>query len=184
MGDLKLLATEFLARFSQQNGKKITGFDDAAMDWILSFSWPGNVRELKNAVERAVIMSRGTTIGLDDIVPRHLRITGEVPAVTLSVGSTLADARRQLLLRTFSTTGGDAERTAKMLGIGVGDLRSELAALVSGTGMGGGGGVGTKEGGEIPESGSAAARNVKATAPAKERAAAKAKRGSGGTGRR
>jgi hypothetical protein len=71
-----------------------------------------------------------------------------------------------------------------MLGIGVGDLRSELAALVSGNGMGGGGGVGTKEGGEIPESGSAAARNVKATAPAKERAAAKAKRGSGGTGRR
>src|SRR5581483_2348379 len=57
VGDLKLLATEFLARFSQQNGKHITGFDSAAMDWIMSYHWPGNVRELKNAVERAVIMS-------------------------------------------------------------------------------------------------------------------------------
>ncbi len=45
-GDIKLLAEEFLARFAQQNGKKITGFDDAAWDWILSYHWPGNVREL------------------------------------------------------------------------------------------------------------------------------------------
>src|SRR5215218_3005385 len=56
--DIQLLANEFLARFAQQNGKTITGFDDAAWDWIMSYHWPGNVRELKNAVERAVIMSR------------------------------------------------------------------------------------------------------------------------------
>src|SRR5690349_19712950 len=61
--DIQLLANEFLARFAQQNGKTITGFDDAAWAWIMGYHWPGNVRELKNAVERAVIMSRGTTIG-------------------------------------------------------------------------------------------------------------------------
>ena len=131
MGDLRLLATEFLARFSQQNGKKVTGFDDAAMDWILSYQWPGNVRELKNAVERAVIMSRGTTIGLNDVVPRHLRNSTEAPAaVSLPVGSTLADARRQLTLKTLSMTGGDVERTAHMLGATPGEVRAELAALV------------------------------------------------------
>jgi DNA-binding NtrC family response regulator len=131
MGDLRLLATEFLARFSQQNGKKLTGFDDAAMDWILSYHWPGNVRELKNAVERAVIMSRGASIGLTDVVPRHLRNSTDAPAaVSLPVGSTLADARRQLTLKTFSLTGGDVERTAHMLGTTPGEVRAELAALV------------------------------------------------------
>jgi len=131
MGDLRLLATEFLARFSQQNGKKVTEFDDAAMDWILSYNWPGNVRELKNAVERAVILSRATTIGLNDVIPRHLRNSTEAPAaVSLPVGSTLADARRQLTLKTFSMTGGDVERTAHMLGTTPGEVRAELAALV------------------------------------------------------
>ncbi|HTJ20922.1 MAG TPA: sigma-54 dependent transcriptional regulator [Gemmatimonadaceae bacterium] len=131
MGDLRLLATEFLARFSQQNKKKVREFDDAAMDWILSYNWPGNVRELKNAVERAVILSRADTIGLNDVVPRHLRNSTEAPAtVSLPVGSTLADARRQLTLKTFSMTGGDVERTAHMLGATPGEVRAELAALV------------------------------------------------------
>src|SRR4051812_32436022 len=79
-GDVSLLATEFLHRFSSQNAKKIGGFEDKAMDWILSYNWPGNVRELKNAVERAVIMSRGDKITLNDVMPRHLRTAGEGPA--------------------------------------------------------------------------------------------------------
>ena len=73
LGDVKLLANEFLSRYAQQNGKKVTGFDNDAWSWILNYRWPGNVRELKNAVERAVIMSTGPTIGVADIAPRHLR---------------------------------------------------------------------------------------------------------------
>jgi len=136
MGDIKLLASEFLARFSHQNGKRLAGFDDAAMSWILSYHWPGNVRELKNAVERAVILSRGTSIGLEDIVPRHVRSAGEMPnTVTLPVGSSLADAKRQLVLRTFASTGGDGERTAKMLGLSADEVRNELASLLPGNGV-------------------------------------------------
>ena len=135
VGDIKLLANEFLLRFARQNNKKVTGFDDAAWEWILSYNWPGNVRELKNAVERAVIMSRSGTIGAADIVPRHLRITGEVPAVvSVPVGSSLADARRQLVLRTFASTGGDVERSAKLLGLSPAELRGELTRLLSGNG--------------------------------------------------
>src|SRR3954452_2954049 len=118
MGDIRILAEEFLARFSAQNGKKLQGFDDEAMEWILSFSWPGNVRELKNAVERAVIMTRGPRIGTADVVPRHLRQSGEIPTVvSVNVGSTAADARRQLALRTFASMGGDLDRAAKTLGV-------------------------------------------------------------------
>src|SRR5213082_1448225 len=94
VGDIKLLANEFLARFAQQNGRAVSGFAAAAWDWILSYTWPGNVRELKNAVERAVIMSRGDKIKAADIMPRHLHRTGEfAAAITVPAGATLADAR-------------------------------------------------------------------------------------------
>src|SRR5215217_8703048 len=83
-GDIQLLATEFLQRYAGQNNKKISGFEDKAIDWVLSYNWPGNVRELKNAVERAVIMARGDKITLNDVMPRHLRTPGEGAAsVTL-----------------------------------------------------------------------------------------------------
>ena len=139
VGDIKLLANEFLVRYSRQNNKKVSGFDEAAWEWILSYNWPGNVRELKNAVERAVIMVRGTTIGAADIVPRHLRASGEVPAVVnVPVGSSLADAKRQLILRTFASTGGDLERSAKLLGTSTGELRGELSRLLGSNGADGG----------------------------------------------
>ena len=132
--DIQLLANEFLGRFAHQNGKVITGFEDAAWEWIMSYHWPGNVRELKNAVERAVIMSRGTTIGQADIIPRHLRNGGGMPAaLTIAVGATAAEARQQLVLRTFASTAGDAARTGKVLGISEREVRVELMALVSGS---------------------------------------------------
>src|SRR5580765_3883037 len=95
--DIQLLATEFLARYASQNGKQIGDFETAAWDWILSYHWPGNVRELKNAVERSVIMARGDKITVNDIMPRHLRNAGEVASsVTIPVGASMSDARRQL----------------------------------------------------------------------------------------
>ena len=130
-GDIRLLAEEFLHRFAKQNGKQLQGFDEGAMEWILGYHWPGNVRELKNAVERAVIMARGNRITASDVTPRHLRSSGEIPqSLTIAVGSSVADARRQLVLRTFASTGGDHDRTAKMLGMSLGELRSELGRLV------------------------------------------------------
>jgi len=131
--DVQLLATEFLARFSSQNGKQISDFDAAAWDWVLSYSWPGNVRELKNAVERAVIMARGDMITVNDVMPRHLRNAGEVPAsVTIPVGASMSDARRQLVLRTFASTSGDADRAAKLLGMSADDVRKELYGILEG----------------------------------------------------
>ena len=135
-GDIKLLANEFLTRFSAQNGKKIKGFDEQAWDWILSHNWPGNVRELKNAVERAVIMAKGESIAADDIIPRHLR-TGEFPApITIPAGTSLADTRKQLVLRTFASTGGDAARTARIVGITPDEVREEIEKLLHTNGGG------------------------------------------------
>jgi DNA-binding NtrC family response regulator len=131
--DIQLLAKEFLERFAGQNGKKLSNFEDKAWDWILSYNWPGNVRELKNAVERAVILARGDKITLSDVMPRHLRLPGESGgAVTIPVGSSMSDARRRMFLQTLSSTGGDLERTAKLLGVGEDEVRQELISLLDG----------------------------------------------------
>jgi DNA-binding NtrC family response regulator len=133
IGDIKLLANEFLARFADQNAKPMTGFDDEAWEWILSHNWQGNVRELKNAVERAVIMSRSDKIKAADIMPRHLRRGHEVnTAMTVPPGATLADTRRQLVLRAFASTNGDYTRTATMVGMTASDVRAEIASLLNG----------------------------------------------------
>ena len=134
--DVKLLAEEFLGRFSAQNGKRMTGFDEGAMNWIMSYNWPGNVRELKNNVERAVIMARGPQISYEDIAPRQFRAPSEPPAaaagasVTVAVGATLADMRRQMVLKTFAACDGDVPKAARTLGISDAELRAELAALL------------------------------------------------------
>jgi DNA-binding NtrC family response regulator len=132
-GDIHLLANEFLARFAQENRKPVTGFDDAAMEWILTYSWPGNVRDLKNAVERAVVLATGSVITRAEIMPRHQRAPSSVDtpsSVSVSVGTSLSAVRRELALRTLASTGGDFTRAASTLGISPAELRSEVAALL------------------------------------------------------
>ncbi len=135
VGDIKLLATEFLARFAQQNSRALSGFESEAWDWILSYSWPGNVRELKNAVERAVIMSRGDKITARDIMPRHLhRAADATENITLAPGATLAETRRQLVLRAIASTNGDYARAATIVGMSADEVKSELSALLHSNG--------------------------------------------------
>jgi two-component system, NtrC family, response regulator HydG len=129
--DILILADAFLQRFAKQNGKRLTGFAEGAREWLATYTWPGNVRELKNALERAVILARTQEIAAADLLPRHLRQTGELGPVTLPVGASMADARRQLALRTFAQLGGDVTRTASMLGVPEPQLRDELLALLA-----------------------------------------------------
>src|SRR5687767_2933755 len=65
--DIPLLAAHFLQSHSQRYRKRIESFDAPAMKALLDHAWPGNVRELEHVVERAVLMSTGTTIGRSDL---------------------------------------------------------------------------------------------------------------------
>jgi two-component system, NtrC family, response regulator HydG len=130
--DILILAEAFLQRFSKQNGKRLTGFGDGAREWMAMYTWPGNVRELKNAIERAVILARTTEVSASDLLPRHLKGTAEsLGPVTLPVGSSMADARRQMALRTFAQLGGDITKAAATLGLKEAQLREELLAMLA-----------------------------------------------------
>jgi hypothetical protein len=53
--------------------------------------------------------------------------------MTVPPGATLADTRRQLVLRAFASTNGDYARTATMVGMTPADVRAEIASLLNGT---------------------------------------------------
>jgi len=66
-GDILLLATSFLRRFSKEIGREVIGFTDDTLAALQRYDWPGNVRELENAIERAVVLCRRPQIDVEDL---------------------------------------------------------------------------------------------------------------------
>lgn len=77
-GDLKAFAENFLAFFAEQSRRQLDGFSEAAMTRLMTHHWPGNLRELRNAIERAVILTRGNCIEECDLPSPHQGIAGQV----------------------------------------------------------------------------------------------------------
>ncbi len=69
--DIALLAEHFLAEKARDANKQVTGIDGEAMRLLQAYAWPGNVRELENVLERAVVLTRLTRLGVDDL-PAHV----------------------------------------------------------------------------------------------------------------
>src|SRR5690606_14337785 len=65
--DLDRLARSFLGYFAEETGRAASDFSPEAWAALRAHTWPGNVRELRNAIERAVIMSRGDVIERSDL---------------------------------------------------------------------------------------------------------------------
>ena len=66
-GDIRLLCQFFLQRFAGQIGKRGLTFDREAIQAMNRYSWPGNIRELENRVRRAVIMTEGKRVTIQDL---------------------------------------------------------------------------------------------------------------------
>ena len=66
-GDIPVLISAFLRKFAGEMGKEIRGLTPDAMAFLTDYSYPGNVRELENAIERAVVLTQGDLIQLDDL---------------------------------------------------------------------------------------------------------------------
>jgi DNA-binding NtrC family response regulator len=64
--DIPHLLRHFLARFSAEQSRHITGISGEAMAYLSQLDWPGNIRQLENTVYRAVVMSEGDQLGLSD----------------------------------------------------------------------------------------------------------------------
>jgi two-component system, NtrC family, response regulator HydG len=130
--DVPLLASVFLRRLAEKNGKRVGGLTPAALLALERYPWPGNVRELEHAVERAVVLSRGEIIGVEDLPETVWRDEGEpagpsgsVPAggrpantaITIAVGTPMDEVERLVIRETLRHTRGDKTLAAQLLGI-------------------------------------------------------------------
>jgi len=119
--DIPLLAEHYLRQFCELNGKQIRGIEDHAQQLLQRYRWPGNVRELVNVVERAVVLTKGTTISVNDL-PESLRQNEQTLSVpTGQLGNSLKSAmiapEKQLILEALEANGWNRQGTADMLGI-------------------------------------------------------------------
>ncbi len=129
--DIVLLARHFLKEASEENERPIKEISLEAYDALLAYSWPGNVRELRTAIEHAVILCRGTAIGLRDL-PLAVRQGGrragslEPPGGFSRPGPTVRDAEKQLIVRALRENDGNRTRAARQIGMSRRTLHRKL----------------------------------------------------------
>ncbi|MFZ0454626.1 MAG: sigma-54 dependent transcriptional regulator [Ignavibacteriaceae bacterium] len=69
--DIPILAYYFLNKFTTAMNKLVKNISKEAMDFLTNYDWPGNVRELENAIERAVVIGKESSIHVEDL-PFHV----------------------------------------------------------------------------------------------------------------
>jgi two-component system, NtrC family, response regulator AlgB len=112
--DIRPLASHLLAFFARESGKSITGFTPEAEAAIADCTWPGNIREMRNAIERAVILALGPTIGVADLSQQVLKPVQE--SIALGAPVTLEQLEAEHIRRILASV-PTLEEAASILGI-------------------------------------------------------------------
>jgi DNA-binding NtrC family response regulator len=127
--DIPLLALYFLDKFCLENNRPAMGFTPNAMLALKNYHWPGNIRELQNVVERAVALTTGNMVHLEDLPDEIRRYHPEDDKIVLPVGVTMDEIERLAILQTLKKTHGDKELAARLLGIGLATLYRRLKEM-------------------------------------------------------
>jgi two-component system, NtrC family, response regulator AtoC len=124
--DIVALAEHFIEKFNDENDFNVTGLDESCEKVLRAYNWPGNIRELENKVERAVVLTR---TGL--IKPTAFDLTGgsarsKHSGGGLEVGMTIAEAEKELIIKTLEHCDNNKTKAAEMLELSVRALRYKL----------------------------------------------------------
>jgi len=122
--DVPLLAGHFLRKYAEENGKKIDGFSDDALERLAAYHWPGNVRELENVVERAVVLAQTAQVTAAELPPNLVPAKGR--AGLPIPGATMDEIERYAITKTLEMTGGSTSRAAEILGISVRKIQYKM----------------------------------------------------------
>ena len=133
MEDVPLLVNHFLNRFSEENGLPTRHFTAEAMRPLLNYSWPGNVRELENVIERAVVLSSGTNIGVD-LLPESILGDNSMPVLTddsvnASLFDIMEDCERRVIVTMLEKCGWNQTEAAERFRIPLSTLNQKIKRL-------------------------------------------------------
>jgi len=118
--DILLLAQHFVEEFASSTGRPVSGLTEPAAQRLLDYAWPGNVRELRNAMERALALTRHERITVEDL-PEKIRtyrsgqivLGGDDPSEFQS----LAAVERRYIESVLRAVGGNRSLAARVLGL-------------------------------------------------------------------
>jgi DNA-binding NtrC family response regulator len=134
MSDIPSLADHFREMKAHEAGKQVISFTDDAMSALRAYSFPGNVRELENIIERAVVLTRGTRIGIEDLPEQvsqpqmiadkrssqakdHLCSSAFICGSNLSLQKALEEPEKQIILAALEANNWNRQKTAEVLDI-------------------------------------------------------------------
>ena len=125
--DVPLLVQHFVTEFNTKHHLQLYGVSDEAMTMLKTYPWPGNVRELRNVIERSVVLSKGDWIEEKDLPPYVRDPSLRSEKLVFFVGeTTVADAERELILRTLQRSGNNKAEAARQLGVDVKTIYNKL----------------------------------------------------------
>jgi two-component system response regulator AtoC len=116
--DIPELVRHFIERFNRRLGMRVTGATPAAMRALVEYPWPGNVRELENVVERAMVLTDGTQLGVEQLptlAAPIARSDASTSPLDLSVKRRTEELERALIKEALERTRGNRTRAAKLL---------------------------------------------------------------------
>jgi transcriptional regulator with GAF, ATPase, and Fis domain len=144
--DIFELSLHFLHVYARQAGKNIVRIEEDALETLAAYHWPGNIRQLENAIERAVVLADGDSIGLSDLPPelngvivpagrlrggqrleRHAPMpVGMAAAARDGLPEELSDMERERLVAALAQCRGNKAQAARLLGLPRSTLFSKL----------------------------------------------------------
>ena len=125
--DIPVLAHHFLFKYGAKIRKKIQTIPDSLLEALQAYEWPGNVRELENVIERAIILTKGSTLEMDEQFNRRVS-----PPATSEQPRTLQASERASILRALEECDGVIEGrrgAAARLDLPPSSLRSRMRKL-------------------------------------------------------
>jgi len=119
LADLELYTNFFLKRLSERTGRKVTSLSAEAVKALQSHPWPGNVRELENVLERAMVLSSGSVLDLEDLPPLSapFRSDNGLTYRLPEEGISLEVLEKDLIVQAMERSGGNKSAAARLLGL-------------------------------------------------------------------
>jgi two-component system NtrC family response regulator len=128
--DIPLLATHFVNKYAEETNRGEMTISSEAMRFFCHHRWPGNVRQFEHAIERAVLLSEGIEIGLDDLPKDLVGFADlEIPIDWEDLSNlpeTLDGIEKRLVQKALSMSNNIQARAAKLLGITPSNLQYRL----------------------------------------------------------
>jgi DNA-binding NtrC family response regulator len=114
-GDIALLATHFVQRFSTRFQKPALPFSADALAWMNAYHWPGNVRELENVVCQAFLLATGPEIAIPSSAEPPRAQAFEIATYRRAKQQAIVEFEKDFLARVIRSTGGNVSLAARLV---------------------------------------------------------------------